>query len=475
MSSLRHKLAQALGTPSLLLVLAAGGLAYGVSSSVVSTSYDQNLLKLAHTTAAHVRVEDGTLVLGLSPAAERVLRSDTIDKIFFRITDTNRKVLAGDTKLPWPEENSQPTDPYGALHAGATARPAAARPPSTTFFNASYQGMNIRAVRIYREQDGQAYFVTVAETLEKRRGAMEHLLLGFVCAAVLIAVAAELAVHFGIPSALAPLGKLETALAKRSGADLSPIEPDSVPLEIRALVRALNALFERLRTANLQQRQFLQDAAHQLRTPLAGLQMQVELLEADPGDQATLKRLKRAVERSTRLVNQMLALARAEASARVVDSPIRVDLAAIIDEMVEEWLEHADAKSIDLGIQRESAVVAGDPTLLRELLANVVDNALRYTPAGGEVSIRCEPVGTAVEVDVSDNGPGIPPEMREAVFERFFRLPETALPGTGLGLPIAREIVIGHGGTMEIGDTNGHGTTMRIRLPLATADGVTAA
>ncbi|THF60643.1 sensor histidine kinase [Pseudothauera rhizosphaerae] len=468
MPSLRHKLAQALGTPSLVLTVAAGGLAYGVSSSVVSTSYDQNLLNLAHATSLHVLADGGVLSHSLTPAAELVLRSDTVDSIFFRISDPAGKVMAGDADLPWPEEPSQPTDPYGALQAGAYPRTVTPRPQGSTFFNATYQGLRVRAVRIYREREKHGYYVTVAETLEKRRGAMEHLLLGFVCAAVLIAAAAELAVHFGIPSALAPLKKLETALAARSGADLSPIAPDSVPLEIRELVRALNALFERLRKASEHQRQFLQDAAHQLRTPLASLQMQVELLEADPNDTTALKRLKQSIARSTRLANQLLALARAEAGSGMMGTPQRVELAGIIDGMVEDWLAQADAKAIDFGIDREPATVEGDPVLLRELLANVVDNALRYTPDGGEVSLRCRPAGEVVEIEVSDSGPGIPPAEREAVFERFYRLPDTTLPGTGLGLPIAREIVAGHHGTITL-DTaeNGHGTLVHIVLPNA--------
>ncbi|PKO50475.1 MAG: sensor histidine kinase, partial [Betaproteobacteria bacterium HGW-Betaproteobacteria-21] len=269
------------------------------------------------------------------------------------------------------------------------------------------------------------------------------------------------------PSGLAPLQQLEDELGERSGTDLSPIEPDRVPREIREVVRALNALFDRLGAANRGQRQFLQDAAHQLRTPLASLQMQIELLDAQPADSVAFVRLKNSVVRVTRLANQLLALARAEAGSQLMASAVPVDLAALIDDMVEGWLQQADAHAIDLGIERVRAIITGDPTLLRELIANLMDNALRYTPPGGEVSLRCAPVGELMEIEVSDSGPGIPEPMREAVFERFYRLADTKLSGSGLGLPIAREIVLCHRGSIEITDgPGGRGTLVRVKLPI---------
>ncbi|PKO53985.1 MAG: sensor histidine kinase, partial [Betaproteobacteria bacterium HGW-Betaproteobacteria-21] len=144
-----------------------------------------------------------------------------------------------------------------------------------------------------------------------------------------------------------------------------------------------------------------------------------------------------------------------------------VDFAHLIDDMVEEWLEKADARSIDLGIAREPVSIVGDPTLLRELIANLMDNALRYTPNGGEVSLHCAVADGMLELEISDTGPGIPEDRWEAVFERFYRLPETSLSGSGLGLPIAREIARCHHGSIRISASpRGKGTRVQVSLPL---------
>lgn len=313
----------------------------------------------------------------------------------------------------------------------------------------------------------------VAETLGKRDEAIDRLVIGFAWAGALLLISAGVAARFGIPSGLAPLERLEDSLRTRSGADLSPIDLAGVPHEVREVVHALNGLLERLRTANAQQREFLQDAAHQLRTPLAGLQMQLELLEARPTDATARARLRQSVVRVTRLANQLLALARAEAGGRLIADATEVDLAALIDPMVEDWVDRADEHGIDLGIDRGPVRVQGDPTLLQELIANLMDNALKYCGASGRVTLRCGRDGEAAVIEVSDDGPGIPREVREQVFERFYRHFGTTAGGSGLGLSIAREIVRGHGGRITIGDgepnpSGGRGTCVRVVLPVGT-------
>lgn len=470
-TSLYRRLLTTFAGPTFLLLATAGGVSYAVAKTVIGAAYDQNLINLAHGVANHLQMHDDTVILRLSKEAESVLRTDTIDDIFFRVRTDEGVVLGGDADLP-PFDSHPADDTRGMVDElpNVEALPTvvvAASSAANQLFNAEYRGAPIRAVRLTQTTNGQVFYVTVAETLNKRHQAIEHLLLGFGSAAVMLLAAAALAARFGIPSGLAPLQQLEDELGERSGTDLSPIEPDRVPREVREVVRALNALFDRLSAANRGQRQFLQDAAHQLRTPLASLQMQIELLDAHPGDGAAFQRLKNSVVRVTRLANQLLALARAEAGSQLMASAVQVDLAALIDDMVEGWLQQADAHAIDLGIERVRSIITGDPTLLRELIANLMDNALRYTPPGGEVSLRCAPVGRVMEIDVSDSGPGIPEPMREAVFERFYRLADTKLSGSGLGLPIAREIVLCHRGSIEITDgPGGRGTLVRVRLPI---------
>lgn len=448
-ASLRSKLVQLFAVPMLVALFAGGWLAYRVAEEVVSAAYDQSLLNLANGLANRVHREDGELTVSLPYEAEQLLRTDTVDRIFFRVRDAVGRVVAGDGDLPPRETLESDLRPH--------------------FYEAAYRGEAIRGVRLHPMAGDEGFYVTVAETLGKRQQAIRTLLAGFATAVLLVLVAVGLAVQYGIPSGLAPLRRLEDELAARGGQDLTPVDLRGAPLEIREVVRALNALLERLGEASSAQREFLQDAAHQLRTPLASLQVQIELLQARGIGPESLDALHRSVSRVTRLANQLLALARAEAGVHIVATATRVDMAELIDDMLEEWLRLADQKGIDFGVERSAVQLQGDPTLLRELVANLVDNALKYTQAGGQVTVRCALRETVLELEVTDNGPGIPAHQREQVFERFTRLPGNWATGSGLGLAIAREIVASHGGSIELGSApDGIGTRVLVRLPAAT-------
>lgn len=469
-TSLRRSLLRALVAPIVVALLAGGVFGYRAAEKVVASAYDESLLNLANGIANRARVENGQITINLSAEAEELLRTDTMDHIYFRVRDDSGRIIAGDADLPPPELPAQDLPPNFSELPQPEIQ---ARDPHATstnfrlyFFDSHFRGEPIRGVRFHPFVDNHGFYVTVAETLGKRRAAIRDLLLGFGLAVLLVLAAAGAVVHYGIPSGLASLRELEEQLAARSGQDLTPVDLTDVPLEIRELVRALNALLSRLREAHAAQREFLQDAAHQLRTPLAGLQVQIELLHSGQADQSASKNLRKSVTRVTRLANQLLALARAEAGHHLMTNATSVNLAEMIDEMLEEWLRSADEKNIDFGVQRDASTITGDPTLLRELIANLVDNALKYTPMGGQVTLRCTVVGEVVEIDVSDNGPGIPEHERERVFERFHRLPDAVASGSGLGLPIAREIVAGHHGTIDITcGTDGKGTCVQVRMP----------
>ena len=470
-TSLRRTLFSSLAAPTLVLLLTAGAVAYSSARWVVGNAYDANLLNLAQAIATHVHATPDGLALRLAPEVEAAVRTDAVDRIYFRVRERQGRVLGGDAGLPLLDDldalSSLPI-PYTPVGREPTypilPTVPAARP---VFRDLTHAGQPIRAVRLYRSQGSGGFYVTVAETLGKRDEAMGRLVAGFSWAALLLLIAAGVAARFGIPSGLAPLARLERSLRARSGTDLSPIDPAGVPQEVREVIGALNGLLDRLRAANAQQRSFLQDAAHQLRTPLAGLQVQLELLESRPADAAARARLRHSVARITRLANQLLALARAEAGERLMADATEVDLAALIDAMVEDWVERADARQIDLGIEREPVRIAGDPTLLQELIANLMDNALKYGRTHGTVSLRCVRTGESVLIEVCDDGPGIPPVVREQVFERFYRHAGTAAAsGSGLGLSIAREIVHSHGGRIDIDDgPQDCGTCVRVRLP----------
>ncbi|MCB1898887.1 sensor histidine kinase [Cognatazoarcus halotolerans] len=444
--SLQRKLLGAFAIPTLVATLFGGWLAYSVAGRVVTSAYDQSLLNLAKGVANRARSDATGLQIALPFEAEAVLRTDTVDRIFFRVRDDLGRLVAGDADLPPAEKRVPILQPL--------------------FFESTFRGESIRGVWLHQRLEGMGFYVTVAETLGKREQALHTLLWGFAVALLLVLGAIGLASRWAIRKGLSPLSELERTLSRRSGNDLSPVDPARVPVEIRQLVAALNALFAGLERAGNQQRQFLQDAAHQLRTPLANLQLHLELLGSSPEDPALKTTLQGSVQRLIRLANQLLTLARAESGALLLVHQTPVDVAELIDDMLEDWLRISDARQIDFGVERRRSVVGGDPTLLRELVANLVDNALKYTPNGGEVTLTCAPEKGRVQIRVADTGPGIAADEREQVFERFYRSPVARGAGSGLGLAIAREIVVAHGGTIEILEADqGGGTVVAVDLP----------
>lgn len=294
--------------------------------------------------------------------------------------------------------------------------------------------------------------------------------------AVLMVVAAWW-VRWAVQRALRPLVELKTAVEHRSPRDLSPLAAEAIPSEVKPLVGSLNRLFEMVNAQAEAQRRFVADAAHQLRTPIAGLQAQVEAWGMAAGTRGSgqwlqlpveqVLRLRAACRRTSQLANQLLALSRADASTLATQSMQRVDLQRLCEAVLSTMLDDALARQIDLGLDAQPAQVDGHEWLLRELLMNLVDNALRYTLAGGSVTVRC---GTGVErawLEVVDNGPGIPEAERARVRERFYRVPGTQAEGSGLGLAIADEIARAHAATLQL-DTAPGGQGLSAKVSFGT-------
>jgi two-component system sensor histidine kinase TctE len=241
-----------------------------------------------------------------------------------------------------------------------------------------------------------------------------------------------------------------------------------VPIEVQPLVNALNNLFDTVRAAAHSQQQFLANAAHQLRTPLTGIIAQLELLARDPAGAAIREQLLDLHQGSRRLAhtaNQLLALARAEPTANTQEQFHQLDLAALAGDGVADHLDRSLAEQIDLGADAQPARVFGSAWLLRELLANLIDNALSYTPPGGNVTVRCGRVGAGAFLEVEDDGPGIPADERARVRERFYRLPGSRGNGCGLGLAIVEEIARAHEARLSLDDgPGGRGTRVRIEF-----------
>ncbi|KAG0774003.1 hypothetical protein G6F22_014411 [Rhizopus arrhizus] len=314
----------------------------------------------------------------------------------------------------------------------------------------------------------------VAETVEKRTQLANDIIKGVIIPQFVVLPIAVLLVWFGLSRGVAPLNALQQRLRARRPDDLSPIDERAAPSEIAPLVAAMNDLLDRL-SANVQaQRRFVADAAHQLKTPLAGLRTQAELAlrDASPEEmQSSLRQLVTGSERATRLVNQLLLLARAENPSAI--GLARTDLNAIAYEQAMHWVPQALSLSTDQGFEGsdDPVEISGNPLLLAELLNNLVDNALRYTPRGGHITVRVQRVGDEAVLEVEDSGPGIPPEERERVFDRFYRVLGTASDGSGLGLAIVREIAQKHQATVVVSDhPNTHsdlpGTRIRVVFPM---------
>lgn len=289
----------------------------------------------------------------------------------------------------------------------------------------------------------------------------------------LFAVAAGV-LGWGVTRALQPLMDLKQAVERRSPRDLSPIDGRQTPAEVRPLVDALNRLFARVNEQSDAQRRFVADAAHQLRTPLAGLQAQVEAWaqaarSMGAGDLLSLRagqvlRLRDATRNTTQLANQLLALSRADALRDDDASRETVDLTELCETVLAHFLDAAGARRIDLGLEAAAVRTQGHTWLLRELLINLVDNAIKYTPEGGAVTLRCGQLdGGAAWIEVEDDGPGIAPAERARVLQRFYRVPGTGGSGHGLGLAIADGIARVHHTQLQLGSgASGRGLCVRM-------------
>jgi two-component system OmpR family sensor kinase len=278
-----------------------------------------------------------------------------------------------------------------------------------------------------------------------------------------------LLVWYIVGRAMAPLAGVAQTLARRSPTSLEPLAAQNLPDEVAPLVASLNDLLGRLGTAFGMQRRFAADAAHELRTPLTALGLQIQLLERaqdDAARAAAIARLKDGVKRATRLVQQLLTLARLEPDA-AEQRFAPVALAAVARRAAADLAPLAEAKPVTIMVEADDAVqVNGADESLAILAVNLVDNAIRYALPGGRVAVRARREGGDALLEVADDGPGIAPEERDRVFDRFYRAAGTEAPGSGLGLAIARQIAELHGGRMEVGEgLDGRGVALRLRVP----------
>jgi len=436
-------------TPLLLLWPLSVAVTFLVARSLADAPFDRALDDRTVALAQQVRTASDRVVVTPPRAAKDFLAADDEDVVLFQVLGPGGQLLAGDADLPQPRLYDYP------------------QPGEVKLRNATYRGDQVRIGYVYVDvaegarQDLGPVLVQVAETLDKRARLANEIIKGVIFPQFMILPLAVMLVWFGLSRGLAPLKTLQRRIRDRAPDDLSPIDPRGAPEEIAPLVDAFNDLLERLgRNVNVQKR-FIADAAHQMKTPLAGLRMQSELAlrEHDPDElRRALQQIAQGSERAAHLISQLLSLARME-NLRDAATMTPVDLVGFAREVVADWVPTALERRRDLGFEMNvpaapgepaPATVAGHPVLLRELLNNLIDNALRYTPDGGSVTVRVVADGRPVQLEVEDSGPGIPEAERELVFERFYRVLGTGVDGSGLGLAIVREIAEQHGCSVRV-------------------------
>ncbi|WP_223301330.1 ATP-binding protein [Variovorax boronicumulans] len=304
--------------------------------------------------------------------------------------------------------------------------------------------------------------IQVAQDMAARRHMAGSLALRTIVPVALMAPLLMLVVWWVVSLSLAPVARVRRQVASRQADDLSPVSEENLPEEVRPLVQELNLLFGRVRHAFDAQKHFVADAAHELRSPLAALKLQVQGLQRAPDDAArtlAVSRLSAGIDRATRLVEQMLALARHEASVAAGAKPESVDLAEVARLAISDAVAAAQARRIDIGVAQADAgaTVSGQPEALRMLLRNLIDNAVKYTPEGGRVDVGLVKRADAVELRVDDSGPGLPEAERARVLDRFYRSGEPQAPGSGLGLAIVKSIADLHGATVALEESQSLG------------------
>jgi two-component system sensor histidine kinase TctE len=434
--------------PLLLLWPMSIAITYLVAKSIANQPFDHALEDSVTVLAQQVKEVNGKVAARLPGSARDFLRADDVDSVYFQITGPRGEIVDGDRELPQP--SSDDAERSGRVH----------------FRNENLHGTPVRVAYAWINLQPLAEpklaprlaLVQVAETLDKRAQLANEIIKGVILPQFIILPVILALVWFALSRGLSPLAQLQERIRARPSDDLSPIDPRQVPEEISPLVGSLNDMLARLTHTIDAQKRFIADAAHQMKTPLAGMRMQSELAlrQVDPDEiHRSLEQLAKSSESATRLVNQLLALARAENQPQAGVALAPLDLGVLARDVVLDWVPASFSHEIDLGYEApddadEPVQIDGSALMLRELLSNLIDNALRYTPAGGSVTVRVRAADGHALLEVEDTGPGIAPSERRRVFERFYRILGSSAPGSGLGLAIVREIAGQHGAAIEI-------------------------
>lgn len=456
--SIRKQLLLWLLIPILCIIILSIFSSYYLASHFSDIAFDTELAENAKGLAGHVVYKNGQWTLASPQLSRDSYSHDAQDKVYFLITDPKGEFIGGERLLGLPiQSSSYPAFSDKRMH------------------NEPVRVVTLK-IPLKHDQHQSFMLIQLAETLNERSILANQVLITTIAHQLFLALLATVFVWFGVTRGLIPLERLQRDLAKRTPNDLRSLPDEYIPQEVRPLTGTINALMKRISGYIESQKRFTANAAHQLRTPLAGLQTQLEvaLRQTDPAmKQHALEQMQVSLDRSIHLSQQLLSLAKAEPNALEIENFPPVDLTALTQEVVAFFVPQALKKEIDFGYEGSETpiVLKGNENHLRDLLSNLIDNALLYTPTGGRVTVRLsqEP---KITFSVEDSGPGIPESEKEKVFERFYRLGGNNVPGSGLGLSIVREIAQTHQAQVTIHEGNqGQGALILVSFsPLQNLD-----
>jgi two-component system sensor histidine kinase TctE len=438
-------------TPLLLLWPVSLALTWLVAQNIAGRPFDRGLEYNAQALAQLVKSDQERVHFNLPLPAREILRADEADLIYYQVLGSKGEFISGERDFPLPPDEEK------------------SLPGEIRLRDAEMRGADVRVAYTWVRVDipgAKPVLVQVGETLEKRSVLATEIIKGVMLPQFVILPLAVLLVWLALARGIQPLNQLEERIRLRKPDDLSPLDDHAVPLEVAPLVASINDLLTRLKESIATQKRFLADAAHQLKTPLAGLRMQADLAQREDSSadelKQSLKLIGRASIRATHTVNQLLSLARAESgSTNIARAPC--DLVALVSDVIQDSLPRAMDKHIDLGYEGVETSgtgvrINGNATLLKEMVRNLVDNAINYTPSSAEhpgvitVRLLLDRLGKVVVLQVEDSGPGIPESERDLVFQPFYRALGTEADGSGLGLPIVMEIAQLHAATVMLED-----------------------
>ena len=444
-------------TPLLLLWPISLALTWLVAQNIAGKPFDRALEYNVQALAKLVVIKNNQVQFNLTAPAREILRADDSDLVFYQVVGTRGELLSGERALPPPVDDDRLQDGDVRLRED------------------TINGEEVRVAYTWIRADDKnsgRVLVQVAETLEKRKTLATEIVKGTMVPQFVTLPLAVLLVWLALVRGIKPLAQLEKRIRARRPDDMSPLDENAVPEEVAPLVSSINDLLSRLTVSLTTQKRFLADAAHQLKTPLAGLRMQADMAQRETNADELKKSLVHIGEssiRATHTVNQLLALARAEATGRSLPKQL-VNMVQVANEVMADSVPRALDKQIDLGYDgpeagQRTAVLEGNLTLLKELIRNLLDNAIAYTPENGRVTLRLLPdrLSRTLLLMVEDSGPGIPEAERELVLQPFYRVLGTNVDGSGLGLAIALEIANQHDAVITIDDAK-PGTRIAVKF-----------